>query len=68
MDLHQAHDVLSHMVMLFHNEMIRNRIEDMTPRQWAEKFRSWFDVYEFERHHDMMEALFRRQERDDESS
>lgn len=49
MSLEHAHDGLSDAVMNFYNDMLRRGTREMTPREWAEEFRSWLDGYKFER-------------------
>ncbi len=49
MSLAHAHDALADLPTDFHNFMLRSGIKELPAKQWAEEFRSWIDVYEFER-------------------
>jgi hypothetical protein len=41
MSLAEAHDALSDQARLFHNEMIRRGVKEMSAEEWMEEFRSW---------------------------
>lgn len=47
--LADAHDSLSDRVSQFHNDMLRQGVREMSPREWVENFCGWLDAYEFER-------------------
>jgi hypothetical protein len=49
MPLDHAHDALGNCVSQFYNDMLRQGVKELAPRQWVEEFRSWLDEYSFER-------------------
>ncbi len=49
MPLDHAYDALSDLVRQFHNRMRRQGIKEMPATEWADEFRAWIDVYDFER-------------------
>ena len=51
MSLAHAYDALSDEVSRFHNEMLRQGVTMLRPREWVSEFRSWLNEYEFERRH-----------------
>jgi hypothetical protein len=49
MTLAHAHDALGDQVTRFHNDMLHEGTKELTPREWALRFKSWFNEYDFER-------------------
>lgn len=52
MPLGHAHDALSDCVSQFHNDMLRQGVKTLPPREWVEKFLVWLDPRSFEREYE----------------
>jgi len=50
--LSHAYDALGDLVSRFHNDMLRAGVKELPAKEWAEKFRSWIDAYDFERQYE----------------